>query len=87
MESLNDYEVKEITRAQYKGIVEVINKNKHSTPFLVEKMDEYVKAIPVIESWEFATYLGNKKIKVMTADSVYYFKLNKIKKEIPPNEL
>ena len=87
MESLNDYEVQEITRAQYKALVEIVNKNKHSLPFLEEKLNEYTKSIPIITSWEFTKYLNDNKVKVTTKDSTYYFKLNSVKKSISPNEL
>lgn len=87
MESLNDYEVQEITRAQYKALVEIVNKNKHSLPFLAEKLDEYVKTIPNITGWEFTKYLNQNKVKVTTKDSTYYFKMSPLKKAVGPNEL
>ena len=87
MESLNDYEVQEITRPQYKALAEIVSKNKHSLPFLEEKLNEYTKSIPNITSWEFTKYLNEDKVKVMTKDSTYYFKLNSVKKSVAPNEL
>jgi len=87
MTSLNDYEVQEITRAQYIAIVEIVNKNKNSLPFLEEKLNEYTKSIPNITGWAFAKYLNEDKVKVTTKDSIYYFKLNSFKKSIQPYEL
>lgn len=87
MESLNDYEVQEITRAQYKALIEIINKNKHSLPFLTEKLNEYTKSISNITGWLFTNYLNEEKVMVTTRDSTYYFKLNPVKKYIAPNEL
>lgn len=87
MESLNDYEIQEITRAQYKALVEIVNKNKHNLQFLEEKLNEYTKSIPNIIKFSFTEENGMKKVKVMTKDSSYYFKLNRVQKMSSPYEL
>jgi len=87
MESLNDHEVQEITRAQYKAIVEIVNKNKHNLQFLEEKLLDYTKSIPNITGFYFVKENGVNKVKVTTADSMYYFKLVPFKKLNVPNEI